>query len=109
MTLPLDFNIVARIETQLANSVLAGSELFAIGGATSVRGYDNIEAIGEKGFLTSLEIRSPNVGPIRRLAKKAAAQDNLQFLAFIDYGGVKSRTNDISTTLLSVGPGVHAE
>ena len=51
--------LVARLYTQLANGPLFGSEQFAAGGATSVRGYREDLLQSDSGFLASAEMRVP--------------------------------------------------
>lgn len=58
--LPQNFVAVLRVAGQLADSSLVTNEQFAIGGQTSVRGYYLSEAVGDDGFLESLELRSPS-------------------------------------------------
>lgn len=51
----------ARFALQMTSQALTGSERFTIGGAESVRGYYEGAAAGDRGWLGSVELRSPNL------------------------------------------------
>lgn len=53
------FQGVVHFMQQLADQPLVPTEQFAAGGLVSVRGYLQSEAIGDNGFSSSLELRSP--------------------------------------------------
>jgi hemolysin activation/secretion protein len=61
--LPAKFDFVARVEGQLATRPLPSSEEYAIGGASSVRGYPEATQIGDHGIRGLLELRSPSLIP----------------------------------------------
>ncbi|MCV2367302.1 ShlB/FhaC/HecB family hemolysin secretion/activation protein [Roseateles oligotrophus] len=52
-----------RLSGQLANQSLTSAEQFSVGGADTVRGYDEGAATGDRGLLASLELRSRNLAP----------------------------------------------
>ena len=112
--LPLGFTAITRAEGHVASDTLAGSELFAVGGATTVRGYDTSEAVGEEGYLFSTELRSPSFKPLfslsKMMGKPMRVQDNIQLLLFMDYSGVRSKSPTApapdDTNLWSIGPGI---
>lgn len=86
-----------RVTGQVANGVLIAGEQFGIGGATSVRGYEEREASGDDGTDASLEVWSP--------MWFAGAR----FLAFLDYGRVRLESTTGGPdrlTLSSLGIGV---
>jgi hemolysin activation/secretion protein len=58
--LPFESLGVFRFAAQIASEPLLSSEQFAAGGLTSVRGYLQSEVVGDDGFLTSGELRSPS-------------------------------------------------
>jgi hemolysin activation/secretion protein len=100
-----DLSWVINFLGQYSFSKLMLSEQLAIGGASTVRGYMENEVSGDSGLFLRNEIRFPNFSfKVRNL------KQNLQFLAFLDYGFVadvdKNILNRNSKSLLSVGPGV---
>lgn len=95
-----------RIAGQLATQPLLSSEQFAIGGADTVRGYHEAEASGDLTLLGSAEWRSANVADW--FAGGDARLSNVQALAFVDAGGVRTlqpAAGQAPTVLLS-GAGV---
>ena len=88
---------------------VAPSEQLGFGGYDSVRGYDEREVNGDEGFLFSTEVRTPTIG-IGDLCGFPAFQDQLQFLAFWDYGAANNHTllpgEASETPLSSVGFGI---
>lgn len=71
--------LVARFNAQLADSPLISNEQFSAGGADSVRGYFESQALGDDGIFGSLELYSPS------LAGHIAEQvNNFQLLVFAD-------------------------
>lgn len=59
--LPGGFQIMARIQGQLASGALLSQEQFSAGGISSVRGYLEGEVPGDNAFIGSIELRSPNL------------------------------------------------
>lgn len=76
--LPLDFSLVANITGQLSSGNLLVSEQLGAGGYATLRGYDEREANGEEGFVSTVEVRTPAI-PI------FSADSQLQLLAFWDH------------------------
>ena len=62
--LPQEFVGVLRIAGQFSDASLVTNEQFSIGGQTNVRGYYLSEAVGDDGFIESLELRSPSIAPL---------------------------------------------
>ena len=91
---------------QRSASNLLSSEQFAIGGDTTVRGYDQDKALGDNGWLLVNELRSP-VWTL--FAPSSDFSDRFQALGFVDVGHVASRTpqpnQPTHATLSSVGIG----
>ncbi len=58
---PAEFGF--RLSGQLANQALTSAEQFSVGGADTVRGYDEGAIAGDRGLLASLELRSRNLAP----------------------------------------------
>jgi len=62
--LPLRLQTFVRVSGQFTGAPLIGPEQFTAGGVDTVRGYLEVEAVGDYGALGSLELRSPSViGP----------------------------------------------
>jgi hemolysin activation/secretion protein len=57
--LPKDFQGYIKVDGQFANGPLISNEQFLAGGADTVRGYLESEVSGDKGFHSTLEIRTP--------------------------------------------------
>ena len=82
--LPKEWQLQARFSGQVANEPLISNEQFAIGGADTVRGYPESSALGDKGVLGTLELRTPP------LAKSFITQPaELVSLIFFDSGQVR--------------------
>jgi len=108
--LPFDFTWTLRGEVQVANASLLPSEQLGLGGYATVRGYDEREANGDEGFLLSTEVATPPVS-LANLVGLKKVKDQLQFLAFVDYGGtnlhqVTPADVNPTTNLLGIGPGL---
>lgn len=93
---------------QLADGNLVPSEQFALGGAYTIRGYEERVASGAEGFIISNELRAPSFSPGRWLDK--TAKDELQVLGFFDYGETSNRellkNEDPHVLLKSAGVGL---
>ncbi len=87
--LPADFSFYTRFRGQLSNANLLASEQLGLGGYNSVRGYDNFAVRGDNGLIVNVELRTPAVSVLKHLGLKKV-RDNLQLLAFYDYGVVSS-------------------
>jgi hemolysin activation/secretion protein len=59
--LPLGFQIFGKLQGQASNDPLINTEQVAGGGASTVRGYLESEALGDSGWFVTAEIRSPSV------------------------------------------------
>lgn len=106
--LPYHYTAMLRVLGQWSNENLLPSEQLAVGGYSSVRGYEENEATLDQGFLMTLELRSPSFEILSHL-KIPGVQDEAQFLIFWDYA-VGSNVNRLpgessSITMSSVGPG----
>lgn len=80
-TLPLDMQVVARLSGQVANSPLISNEQFSLGGAQSVRGYYETQALADNAVFGSLELHSPHLAPV-----EWDYVNELKLLAFFDAG-----------------------
>jgi len=106
--LPLKWSLVLRGTLQTSNANLAPSEQLGFGGYDTVRGYDEREVNTDDGFIFTTEVRSPtiSIGDWIHLPK---IKDQLQFLAFWDYGSgsnhapLPGETSEIPLSSLGVG------
>lgn len=108
--LPWDFAFYNKFTFQESDSSLLGSEELGFGGYSSVRGYDEREVNGDRGFIMNLEFRTPPVSIAELFDAEKDVHDQLQFLFFWDYGQaclnqVNPGVND-NIELSGVGPGV---
>jgi hemolysin activation/secretion protein len=87
--LPWKLSLVATAAGQLSTDNLLASEQFSLGGATTVRGYEESIANGDRGWLGSIEIYSPPIYVLKRVWSDAP-EDELKFLVFLDAGSVVS-------------------
>jgi hemolysin activation/secretion protein len=104
--LPLGMELKSHFTGQVADSPLISNEQFSLGGAQSVRGYFETQALADNGVFGSLELHSPHLG-----LEKWDLVNNLKMLAFVDGGkGWINRAlsgNARSYTLVSGGVGLH--
>ncbi|MBV9522950.1 MAG: ShlB/FhaC/HecB family hemolysin secretion/activation protein [Alphaproteobacteria bacterium] len=108
--LPYALSWSVRGLVQRSSASLLASEQFGLGGARTVRGYDQYQVEGDNGWLLVNELRSP----VFRLFSDAATgglPDRFQLFGFIDLGHVASRTpqpsqQPLHATLSSIGLGL---
>ncbi|MEI8209632.1 MAG: ShlB/FhaC/HecB family hemolysin secretion/activation protein [Methylococcales bacterium] len=79
--LPYGMELSTRLNGQLADSPLISNEQFSLGGALSVRGYYETQALAEDAVFGSLELYTPRFG-----ALDGEYFNNLKFMAFLDGG-----------------------
>lgn len=109
--LPWDFSWIIKGGAQAASGNLIPSEQLGVGGYNTVRGYDEREANGDRGFVVSTELRTPAMTVLGRFPKWKV-DDQLQFLAFMDYGITSDNidpslgTSETTSHLHSVGGGL---
>ena len=87
--LPAGYFWVTRGIAQLASANLLGSEQLGLGGASSLRGYEDREANGDNGFVLVNEIHIPPF-PVLGAIARGRMNDRLDPLVFLDYGVVAS-------------------
>jgi hemolysin activation/secretion protein len=75
-----------RVAGQFTDDALVPGEQFGIGGASSVRGYDEREVLGDTGLLASLELTGPQMMDATR-----ADDPKLRLFAFADAGRVQNQ------------------
>ncbi|MEP9360957.1 ShlB/FhaC/HecB family hemolysin secretion/activation protein [Sphingomonas sp. KR3-1] len=85
-SLVADYQLALRVSGQFADSSLVTNEQFSIGGMSSVRGYYVSEAVGDDGFVTSIEMRTPSLA-----ASLPSFVDELRFFSFLDAGYARLR------------------
>ena len=87
--LPGGFTWVLNGWGQWANNRLLPSEELALGGYDTVRGYDERVVTGDNGWIISNELRTPPIQFLREVFHVQSVEDQMQFLAFCDYGAVR--------------------
>jgi len=103
--LPRDWQLRALFEGQYVNEPLVSGEQFGLGGADSLRGFDERAVTGDRGWRAGLELFGPDLG-----AKSGLDGLALRPVVFLE-GGQMSRLNpqagDIAQqTLSSAGLGM---
>ncbi len=102
--LPADIQLWVSLKSQLSGDPLISNEQFPGGGVDSVRGYFEVEALGDYGFTTQTELRSPSLA--RWLGPHV---DELRAHLFFDGGllGINRALpqQEQSVTLMSAGVG----
>jgi hemolysin activation/secretion protein len=81
--LPKGIQLYTSAEGQVANEPLISNEQMALGGAGSIRGYLQSEAIGDNGLTGSVELRSPSFASYTR-----GVFNDLRAITFLDGGQV---------------------
>lgn len=79
--LPWGMEIIARFNSQIADSPLISNEQFAIGGYDTVRGYFETQTLSDHGIVGSLELYTPRLVP-----NDWAFVDKFRALVFVDGG-----------------------
>ena len=79
-----DWQARANVTAQYSDDALIAPEQFGIGGADSIRGFNERYASNDKGYRTSLELYTPDV------AKPVGMENGrLRFLVFYDSGALR--------------------
>lgn len=105
----LGFSTQMDLRFQAASNNLIPSEQIGIGGAETVRGYDERQLNYDQGFIGNFEIRTPPIVLISAI-RHMKVKDSIQFLVFFDYGiGTNYQLipgEAKSEYLMGVGPGL---
>jgi len=108
--LPFDWALQVKLGGQATNDPLVSAEQFTVGGAESVRGYLESQALGDYGIFGSVELRTP---PLLKYISNKTFTDEIRDLyafSFVDAGQVntlEALPDQLeSTDLLSVGVGL---
>jgi hemolysin activation/secretion protein len=80
--LPEDVAMEFRVSGQVANSPLISNEQMGAGGMLTVRGYHEVERLGDNGAMGSFELWSPDLGHLN--TEGLEYLNDLRFLAFTD-------------------------
>lgn len=111
--LPWNCLLLTTFSAQLSANKLTLPEQFYIGGADTVRGYPLAAALGDDGYVFNAEFRIPPFFFADKLFPfmQKTCGEVLQFVAFLDNGGVylkngKTEGQKSSVFLTSVGVGV---
>ncbi|HCN91316.1 MAG TPA: peptidase S37, partial [Oxalobacteraceae bacterium] len=98
-----DWRLRANFNGQATRDALVPGEQFGVGGASSVRGFNEREVASDSGFMGSLELYTPNLCT-------ASSATQCRTLAFYDAANVsRNRTlpgEQVRTSIASVGLGL---
>ncbi|MEO0452603.1 MAG: ShlB/FhaC/HecB family hemolysin secretion/activation protein [Verrucomicrobiota bacterium] len=98
--LPWDFTLSTELNWQITNTSLLASEQLGFGGFSSIRGYDERELINtDEGFFIRNELRLPAFSVLQLFGQTVGekwADDQLQFLAFWDYGMAEAASGQVT-------------
>jgi len=86
LALPQAWQLQLRMGAQWTDDGLVSGEQFGLGGASSVRGYQERELGGDLGVSAALELTTPELAETLAFGK-----GSLRLLAFADGGWVKNR------------------
>ena len=91
--LPFSSMMILDFQGQAADDRMASSEEIVIGGYGRVRGYPELEHLGDYGYVTSLEVRTPfwvfpSSWKLPFSKKKQTLRKSMQFVIFTDAGSV---------------------
>ena len=117
---PGKWTMFMEFEGQAADDSLVSAVQYRLGGAESVRGYEEAEVLGDSGIRGTLEMRTPlidNFIPGLKHAEDFLAENpdhwsthRLQFDAFADFGRVETSAQQpgehSSQTMVSIGAGL---
>lgn len=99
-----DIRLHGNFSGQYSRQALVSGEQFGVGGAGSVRGFQERETANDRGYRFSAEVYSPDFG------RKINAAVNARALAFYDYGSLHrnyAQAGEAShVSLASVGAGL---
>ena len=111
--LPWSSFVLLSARGQYSPDRLVSSEQFYIGGADTVRGYPELEYMGDYGYILSSELRTPAfIFPegFKLAGSNKPLRDAVQFVYFWDYGHAFLRNPLVGekekATLMSVGAGL---
>jgi hemolysin activation/secretion protein len=89
LSLSSDWVAQTKLYGQFADSHLVSNEQFSIGGLSTVRGYFQSEAVGDRGIAGSIELRAPSLA-----TNIGNFVDDFRFFSFLE-GGVASVINPL--------------
>lgn len=108
--LPHRLALDVRMSAQLTDQPLISNEQFSTGGADSVRGYLESEALGDYGFSGTAELRWAPIADGLEWSPGLVPVDQLRVYGYVDGARLLLRkplpAQDASTELLSVGAGL---
>ena len=101
-----NWRLATRVTGQLASDRLQPSEQLGMAGFNAVRGYDMREVVGDTGYFTNVELRTPPISFGCNLRERS----ELQFLGFYDRAAAHTISaiapEDANVNIASVGAGV---
>lgn len=111
--MPFDTIIYWKNQAQITSDILTASEQFQIGGISNVRGYPSAEAVGDRGFSSTVAFSVPFYfipKNINAPFSKARLYDSIRLVTFYDWANTRLRRTvapeEKNKTLSSVGYGI---
>lgn len=98
------FLVQSNVTVQLSDKALLGIEQLAMGGASTVRGYSELEVSGDQGVIFSNELRAPAFQVLGK--SKKGIEDRAVLFGFVDYGFAKDRFSGTTSRPASIGAGL---
>lgn len=96
--LPHDWSVFSRLALQLASANIPGSEQIAVGGSTTVRGYNERIETGDEGFVFNTDLQTPALRfHLPTLKNRPPLETRLA--VFYDYGTVSYKFPALGTDL----------
>ncbi len=90
-SLPYRFTADVRLSSQLTDQPLISNEQYSVGGADSVRGYLESEALADYGFSGSAELRYAPLADGFEFAEGFSPLSNLRVYGFVDGASLRVR------------------
>jgi hemolysin activation/secretion protein len=110
--LPDDFQWISRGQIQVASTNLQGSEELTVGGAATVRGYNERIFSGDQGWVVNQELRGPDWRWHVPFLRKNAAPLEMRPLLFWDYARVTYKHDSAAEApldpIMSTGCGIRS-
>ena len=111
--LPFSSLLINSLKVQYTNDPLVNSEQMAFGGADSIRGFPENDYLGDYGYISTIELRTPAFIFPREIKvpydkKRRSLMDAIQFVYFVDFGKCylkKPRAGEKKNRLL-IGTGI---
>jgi hemolysin activation/secretion protein len=80
------YQVFAKVQGQVSDGPLVSSEQFSLGGMDTVRGYLESEVLGDNGWASTIELRSPDIGAfLQGKIKDESGQGTPRYVTFNEW------------------------